>query len=340
LSDSQLRRLMQEIVQRFRLTPGSECAIEVDPRTIDAQRLGALKAMGFNRLSFGVQDFDPAVQKAVNRVQPAVQVFDLVAEARALDFDSINVDLIYGLPKQSTDSFKETLRQVVQLAPDRIALYAYAHLPTRFKPQRRIDSHVLPSAETKVAMLALSLQTLQNAGYVYIGMDHFAKPNDPLAVAKRQGRLHRNFQGYSTQPDCDLVACGVSSISKIGSVYAQNAKTLDEYYDLLDAGRLPTVRGLELNRDDIIRRGVIMALMCQGAVQYEAINLAFLVDFKKYFVKELQELAQMQTDGLVTTDVSGIQVTALGWYFVRGIAMVFDRYMQASLDRAKFSKIL
>jgi oxygen-independent coproporphyrinogen-3 oxidase len=340
LSDEQLRRLMKEINQRFRLMPGSEIAIEVDPRTINVQRLGALKEMGFNRLSFGVQDFDPGVQKSVNRVQPADQVFELVAQARAMDFESINVDLIYGLPKQNTVSFTETLRQVVVLSPDRIALYAYAHLPTRFKSQRRIDSQVLPSGTEKVAMLALSLQTLQDAGYVYIGMDHFAKPNDPLAVAKRQGRLHRNFQGYSTQPDCDLLACGVSSISKIGSVYAQNAKTLDEYYDLLDAGRLPTVRGLELSRDDIIRRGVIMALMCQGALQFEDINLAFLIDFKKYFAKEIEALGPLSDDGLLTINAQGLQVTALGWYFVRGIAMVFDRYTQTSLDRAKFSKIL
>lgn len=340
LTDAELSELMAAVRERFKLVPGGEFSIEVDPRTINEQRLFNLRQMGFNRLSFGVQDFDLAVQKSVNRVQPPEQVFDLVAKARTLGFDSINVDLIYGLPKQSVGTFAKTLEQVVALSPDRIALYAYAHLPARFKPQRRIDTDAIPSADSKVGMLAQSLAVLQAAGYVYIGMDHFAKPNDPLAVAKRHGRLHRNFQGYSTQPDCDLLAFGVSSISKIGPVYAQNAKTLEEYYDLLDAGQLPTVRGLPLTRDDIVRRGVIMALMCQGSVSYESINLAFLVDFKKYFKKEIEELQQFEQDGQVVLDESGISVTPLGWYFVRGIAMVFDKYMQASLDRAKFSKIL
>jgi oxygen-independent coproporphyrinogen-3 oxidase len=340
LSDAELSALLKAIRERFKLTPGGEFSIEVDPRTINAQRLSHLHEIGFSRLSFGVQDFDLAVQKSVNRVQPAEQVFELVAQSRAMGFDSINVDLIYGLPKQSVSTFDKTLEQVVALSPDRIALYAYAHLPARFKPQRRIDSAAIPSADSKVGMLAQSLATLQAAGYVYIGMDHFAKPEDPLAVAKRQGRLHRNFQGYSTQPDCDLLAFGVSSISKIGPVYAQNSKTLEEYYDLLDANLLPVVRGLELTRDDIVRRGVIMALMCQGSISYESINLAFLVDFKKYFKKEMEELAQFEQDGQVSLDESGITVTSLGWYFVRGIAMVFDKYMQASLDRAKFSKIL
>lgn len=340
LSDEELTALMTAIRERFKLVPGGEFSIEVDPRTINSERLSHLRKIGFNRLSFGVQDFDLAVQKSVNRVQPPEQVFELVAQSRALGFDSINVDLIYGLPKQSVATFDKTLEQVVALSPDRIALYAYAHLPARFKPQRRIDSEAIPSADSKVGMLAQSLAALQAAGYVYIGMDHFAKPNDPLAVAKRQGRLHRNFQGYSTQPDCDLLAFGVSSISKIGPVYAQNAKTLEDYYDLLDAGQLPVVRGLELTRDDIVRRGVIMALMCQGAIAYESINLAFLVDFKKYFKKEIEELAQFERDGQVTLDDCGVTVTPLGWYFVRGIAMVFDKYMQASLDRAKFSKIL
>ena len=340
LSDAELSALMTAIRARFKLVPGGEFSIEVDPRTINAERLSHLHDIGFNRLSFGVQDFDLAVQKSVNRVQAPEQVFELVAQSRALGFDSINVDLIYGLPKQSVSTFDKTLEQVVALSPDRIALYAYAHLPARFKPQRRIDTDAIPSADSKVGMLAQSLAALQAAGYVYIGMDHFAKPNDPLAIAKRQGRLHRNFQGYSTQPDCDLLAFGVSSISKIGPVYAQNSKTLEEYYDLLDADQLPVVRGLELTRDDIVRRGVIMSLMCQGSISYESINLAFLVDFKKYFKKEIEELAQFELDGQVNLDDAGITVTPLGWYFVRGIAMVFDKYMQASLDRAKFSKIL
>ncbi|MBX9817210.1 MAG: oxygen-independent coproporphyrinogen III oxidase, partial [Burkholderiaceae bacterium] len=272
LSDAELRELMGMLRRNFTLAPGGEYSIEVDPRTIDAQRLDTLAELGFNRLSFGVQDFDLAVQKAVHRVQPAEQVFALVEAARARGFESINVDLIYGLPQQSPESFDRTLAQVNQLRPDRIALYAYAHLPERFKPQRRIATVELPSAGAKVSMLSRSLAAFMGAGYVYVGMDHFALPEDSLAVAKRQGRLHRNFQGYSTQPDCDLIALGVSAIGRIGATYSQNAKTLDEYYDYLDQGRFPVVRGLAVTRDDLARRAVIMALMCQGQLQFESIN--------------------------------------------------------------------
>ncbi|TXG97582.1 MAG: oxygen-independent coproporphyrinogen III oxidase, partial [Rhodocyclaceae bacterium] len=236
LSDAELRDLMAMLRRSFVLVPGGEYSIEVDPRTVDRARLETLAALGFNRLSFGVQDFDPAVQKAVHRIQPAEQVFELVETARELGFESVNVDLIYGLPKQTPESFDRTLAQVNQLRPDRIALYAYAHLPERFKPQRRIIAAELPVAGSKVAMLSRSLSAFLDAGYVYVGMDHFALPDDALAVAKRQGRLHRNFQGYSTQPDCDLVALGVSAIGRIGATYSQNAKTLEEYYDFLDQG--------------------------------------------------------------------------------------------------------
>ena len=340
LSDDELRGLMDMLRKHFQLVPGGEYAIEVDPRTVDAGRLGALADMGFNRLSFGVQDFDPAVQKAVHRVQPAEQVFELVHAARARGFESINVDLIYGLPQQTPASFDRTLEQVVELRPDRIALYAYAHLPERFKPQRRIDTAQLPDASGKVSMLARSLVALMAAGYVYVGMDHFALPDDPLAVAKRQGRLHRNFQGYSTQPDHDLIALGVSSIGRLGATYSQNAKTLPEYYDALDHGRLPVVRGLALSRDDLIRRAVIMALMCQGQCLYESIDLAYLIDFKSYFAGELEVLRSMQDSGMVLLDDSGIQVTAMGWYFVRAVAMVFDRYLQTDRNRARFSRII
>jgi oxygen-independent coproporphyrinogen-3 oxidase len=232
------------------------------------------------------------------------------------------------------------LAQVNRLRPDRIALYAYAHLPERFKPQRRIHVEDLPAGAAKVAMLSRSLDVLTEAGYVYIGMDHFALPDDALAVAKRQGRLHRNFQGYSTQADCDLIALGVSSIGRIGSTYSQNAKTMEAYVDLLDQGHLPVVRGLALTRDDLIRRSVIMALMCQGHLQYEAINLAWLVDFKTLFAQELTQLEAMQAQGLVQLSESGIQVTAMGWFFVRGVAMVFDRYVQADRNRSRFSKII
>jgi len=340
LNDEELQGLMDMLRKHFQFVPGGEYAIEVDPRTVDAGRLGALAAMGFNRLSFGVQDFDPAVQKAVHRVQPAEQVFELVRAARERGFESINVDLIYGLPQQTPSSFDRTLEQVVELRPDRIALYGYAHLPERFKPQRRIDTAQLPSASAKVSMLARSLAALMGAGYVYVGMDHFALPDDPLAVAKRQGRLHRNFQGYSTQPDHDLIALGVSSIGRLGATYSQNAKTLPEYYDALDNGRFPVVRGLALSRDDLIRRAVIMALMCQGQCLYESIDLAYLIDFKRYFYSELEVLQSMQDSGMVLLEDSGIQVTAMGWYFVRAVAMVFDRYLQTDRNRARFSRII
>jgi oxygen-independent coproporphyrinogen-3 oxidase len=340
LSDGELRELMAMLRRSFTLAPGGEYSIEVDPRTVDAGRLATLAELGFNRLSFGVQDFDPVVQKAVHRTQPAEQVFALVASARQLGFESINVDLIYGLPQQTPESFDRTLAQVNELRPDRIALYAYAHLPERFKPQRRIITAELPNADAKLSMLSRSLAAFENAGYVYVGMDHFALPNDALAVAKRQGRLHRNFQGYSTQPDCDLLGLGVSAIGRVGATYSQNAKTLEEYYDHLDQGRLPVVRGLALTRDDLLRRAVIMALMCQGELQYESIDLAYLIDFKSYFAAELETLAGMEKQGLVEVSDTGIQVTAMGWFFVRGVAMVFDRHLQADRTRARFSKIL
>lgn len=340
LSDAELADMMAMLRRSFAFVPGGEYSIEVDPRTVTVERLQHLHALGFNRLSFGVQDFDPAVQKAVHRVQPAEQVFALVAAARSIGFESLNVDLIYGLPMQTPESFARTLTQVSQLRPDRIALYAYAHLPARFKPQRRIVSAELPSAADKLSMLSASLDAFSDSGYVYVGMDHFALPDDALAVAKRQGRLHRNFQGYSTQPDCDLIALGVSAIGRIGATYSQNAKTLDEYYDALDQGRLPIVRGLAVSRDDLVRRSVIMALMCQGRVQFESIELGHLIDFKSYFARELEKLADLASHGLVRVDDSGIEVTSSGWYLVRAIAMTFDRYIQVDQDRARFSKII
>ena len=340
LNDQELERLLAMLRESFNVVPGGETSIEIDPRTVTRARLQHVHRLGFNRLSFGVQDFEPAVQVAVHRIQPAWQVFDLVAASREIGFESVNVDLIYGLPRQSQETFARTLQQVCQLRPDRIALYAYAHLPERFKPQRRIDAQHLPSTADKVGMLSDALAVLMDAGYVYVGMDHFALPDDALAVAKRQGRLHRNFQGYSTQPDGDLIALGVSSIGRVGATYSQNAKTLDDYYDLLDQGRFPVVRGLALSRDDIVRRSIIMALMCQGAVLFESIELAHLVHFKSAFAAELERLEPLQSQGLVVVDDAGIQVTEMGWFFVRGIAMVFDRYLQADRDRARFSKII
>jgi len=340
LSDDELRELMSVLKRSFSFVAGGEYSVEVDPRTVNEQRLALLLELGFNRLSFGVQDFDPEVQKAVHRIQPAAQVFALVESARKMGFESVNVDLIYGLPKQTPESFDRTLKQVNDLRPDRIALYAYAHLPERFKPQRRILAAELPVASSKIAMLSQSMDALMAAGYVYVGMDHFALPDDALAVAKRQGRLHRNFQGYSTQPDCDLIGLGVSAIGRMGGTYSQNAKTMEEYVDMLDHGQMPIVKGLALSRDDLIRRAWIMAIMCQGHVQYDAFNEGWLIDAKKYFAPELSQLESLQDQGLVELSDSGLKVTPMGWYFVRGVAMVFDKYLQADRNRTRFSKII
>ncbi len=339
-SDEELAELMSILKRNFVFSPSGEYSIEVDPRTVNEQRLKHLAGLGFNRLSFGVQDFDPEVQKAVHRIQPAEQVFSLVEAARRYQFESVNVDLIYGLPMQTPESFKRTLAQVVELSPNRIALYGYAHLPERFKPQRRISEYELPAAADKISMLGSALKAFIDAGYVYVGMDHFALPDDDLAIAKRQGRLHRNFQGYSTQPDCDLISLGVSAIGRVGGTYSQNAKTIEEYYDHLNHGRFPVVRGLALSRDDIVRRAVIMAIMCQGALQYESIELAYMLDFKKYFADEMVALKALEKTDMLVLEEDGLQVTDTGWFFVRAVAMVFDKHLQTDRNRARFSKIL
>jgi oxygen-independent coproporphyrinogen-3 oxidase len=326
-SDEEIQELFNKLKEVFVLSPQGEYSIEVDPRTVDEKRLKKLREIGFNRLSFGIQDFNPEVQKAVNRIQPFDQVASLINEVHKDGYDSINIDLIYGLPLQKIETFNQTLDQVISLKPDRIALYAYAHLPERFKPQRRIDNNDIPTAKNKISMLCLAIQKFLKAGYVYVGMDHFALPTDNLAVAKRQGRLHRNFQGYSTQPDCDIIAFGVSAIGRVGANYNQNTKQLVDYYDYLNHGRFPIFKGLALSKDDIVRRAVIMEVMCQGRLDYESIELAYLIqNFKE---KDFVEL-----------DDSGIQVTEVGWFFVRAIAMIFDRYLQLDKNRTRFSKIL
>lgn len=338
LDDAELGELMALLHRSFAFVPGGERSIEIDPRTVDAQRLANLAALGFNRLSFGVQDFDPAVQQAVHRIQPAQQVFALMAAARGLGFESINVDLIYGLPRQNDASFERTLAQIRELRPDRIALYAYAHLPERFKPQRRIAAEELPDAAARVRMLASAIARLTEAGYVYIGMDHFALPDDPLAIAKKEGWLQRDFQGYGTRPEGDLIALGVSGIGRIGATYSQNAKSLDEYRDLLDQGRLPVVRGLALSRDDLLRREVIMALMCRGRLDFNAMGDAFAIDFRRYFAVEFAALGPLVANGLVRLSDHDLVVTEQGWFLVRAVAMVFDRYCRA--NRTRFSRVV
>ena len=340
LSDEELAQLMGLVRGAFRILPQCEVSIEVDPRTATRQRLRHLAEIGFNRVSFGVQDFDADVQSAVHRVQSFDSVQELVHEARALKFESINADLIYGLPRQTPESFSRTIAQVCALRPTRIALYAYAHLPQRFKPQRRIAPAELPTGEQRVQMLGNALAGFVASGYVYIGMDHFALPDDALAVAKRQGRLHRNFQGYTTQPDCDLIGLGVSAIGRVGATYSQNAKTLVEYEDALAQNELPVVRGLALTRDDLLRRSVIMGLMCQGRVEYESVELAHLINFRETFAPEFERLKPLQEMGLVEVGAQAIQVTATGWYFVRAVALTFDRYLQSDKVRERFSRII
>jgi oxygen-independent coproporphyrinogen-3 oxidase len=331
LSDAQMGELMDHLRRCFRFAPdhAGEYSIEVDPRTVSAGRVHSLRAQGFNRISLGVQDFDAGVQQAVNRIQPEEETRAIVAAARDAGFRSISIDLIYGLPKQTPATMATTLEKVVALAPDRIAVYHYAHLPHLFKPQRRILDADMPDSDAKLRMLQLCIERLGAAGYVYIGMDHFARPGDDLAIAQRQGRLHRNFQGYSTHADTDLVACGVSAIGAVGPTYSQNVKTLDAYYDALDRNELPVARGARMTMDDILRRTVIQKLMCQFELSICAIEQAFPVSFRQYFAAELAQLAALEQDGLVRTEGDWISVSAKGRLLIRNVCMVFDRYLAA-----------
>lgn len=340
LSDDQLKSLMQKIRESFDLAPGGEYSIEVDPRKVGEETVGVLAEIGFNRISLGVQDLDPQVQKAVNRIQSEEETLRVIRAARGNGFKSVSLDLIYGLPKQTVASFGRTLERVVAADPDRISIYNYAHLPALFKPQRRINEQDLPSPEAKLEILSLAIQRLTQAGYVYIGMDHFAKPNDELAVAQRQGRLHRNFQGYSTHAGCDLVGLGVSAIGQIGPTYSQNYRSLEPYYESLGQGRLPVMRGLELTADDLLRRAVIQALICHFELSVESVEIAYLVDFWRYFGRELKDLEDMARDGLVTLSDKWISVTPRGRLLVRNICMVFDKYLRADRERARYSKVI
>ncbi|AVZ80757.1 oxygen-independent coproporphyrinogen III oxidase [Zoogloeaceae bacteirum Par-f-2] len=340
LSHEELHQLMDSVRQHFTLLPNGEYSIEVDPRKVDFDTVELLSDLGFNRMSVGVQDFAHDVQVAVNRVQSFEETKLVVDAARATGFKSVSMDLIYGLPKQNIISFNRTLEQVLEISPDRISLYSYAHLPQLFKPQRRINSADMPTADTKLQILQLAIRRLTEAGYVYIGMDHFAKPDDELTVAQRQGRLHRNFQGYSTHAECDLLAFGVSAIAKVGPTYAQNVKTLDEYYDILDQDELPVLRGIELTADDLLRRAIIQALMCHFELSIESIQIAHLIDFKEYFAAELADLREMEKAGLLKIEDDWISVLPAGRLLVRGIAMVFDRYLRADRERARYSKVI
>jgi oxygen-independent coproporphyrinogen-3 oxidase len=339
LSREEMSALMSAIEARLARGARTEYSIEVDPRSAEPGRMAFLAALGFTRLSIGVQDFDPAVQKAVHRLQSVETTARVMAEARDHGIKSVNLDLIYGLPRQTLDSFNRTLDEVLELDPERIALYNYAHLPKVFKPQRRILEAELPSPEGKLQLMTLAIGRLTRAGYLYIGMDHFARPDDELAVAQTHGQLSRSFQGYSTQGG-DLLGLGLSSIGQIGPTYYQNLKELDRYYAALDAGRLPVLRGIELTPDDLVRRAVIQALMCHFRVSIESIELAHLVDFRKHFSQELKDLRRLADDGLVELQPDWIVVTPKGRLLVRAISMLFDRYLREARERASYSKVI
>jgi len=340
LARDEMSSLVGHLRGAFRFAPDAEVSIEVDPRKVDAATIAFLGSLGFNRISVGVQDFDPAVQKAVNRVQSEEETRTVIEAARANGFVSVNTDLIYGLPMQTVAGFSSTLDRVIALSPDRIALYSYAHVPHLFKPQRRIQLDDLPPPADKLAILALAIEKLGAAGYVYIGMDHFARPGDELARAQVGRKLHRNFQGYSTKPDCDLLAFGISAIGKVGRTYVQNVRTLDEYYDRLDARALPAFRGYLLTDDDLVRRDAIGRLMCDFDLPIPEFEKQHGVVFHRAFAAELLALAPLAADGLVEVTPTLIRVTARGRLLVRTVAMVFDRHLREARAAARYSKVI
>ena len=343
ISHDQMRELMAVTGRHFNLLDDDrgEYSIEIDPREADAETVGLLREIGFNRMSLGVQDFDERVQRAVNRLQSEAETLAVMQAARDQGFRSISLDLIYGLPFQSVESFARTLDRVIEGAsPDRLSVFNYAHLPERFKPQRRINAEELPPPEEKLEILRMAGEKLAAAGYVYIGMDHFAKPDDELAVAQREGSLYRNFQGYSTHADADLIGLGITSIGKVGPTYAQNVRTMEEYYARVDAGRLPVFRGVELTRDDRIRRDVIIRLACDFELELADVEARWEMDFDDYFATELRSLATMQADGLLTLDEGRIEVLPRGRLLIRNICMAFDAYLSPDLQRTNFSRVI
>jgi oxygen-independent coproporphyrinogen-3 oxidase len=341
LTMAQLAGLFEQLGKHFSVDRSErrEFSIEIDPRTLETHTLSTLADLGFNRLSLGVQDFDPRVQRAVNRQQSPEQIEQCMNQARALGYRSVSFDLIYGLPLQTVESFGQTLDTVVRMRPDRIAAYGYAHMPRLFKAQRAIRAEQLPDAETRLQLLALTVERLTDAGYVYIGMDHFALPDDDLAHAMRNGSLHRNFQGYSTHGDCDLIGLGVSAIGAVGDSYSQNRKDLSSYYAALDQGRLPVERGIALSVDDVLRREVIQRLMCKGELSKREIEGRYALDFGDYFANELVALNALATDDLVTSNADIIQVTERGRALLRTIAMVFDAHLPRAAS-TQFSKVI
>lgn len=344
LTLAQMGDLIDRLDARFGLSssPERDYAIEIDPREADVLTLRHLQSLGFNRVSLGVQDLDPQVQQAINRVQPRQLTETLMEEAHRLGFRSLNLDLIYGLPRQTAQSFARTLEQAIELNPARLSVFNYAHMPERFPPQRRIQEAELPSADEKLAMLQATITLLTDAGYVHIGMDHFARPDDSLALAQRQGTLTRNFQGYSSHAQCDLLGLGVSAISRIDDVYAQNPTDMTRYADALDAGRLPTQRGLHLTQDDLIRRSVIERLMCDMRLDMAAVSARFGIDAPAYFAAALARLAPAEHDGLIEWQDDTLVVTQRGRLLIRHLAMAFDARLPPDAPNAarRYSRIV
>lgn len=341
-SDYQLSYIMQMLRDNFNLydDDNGEYSMEIDPRTTDKARIAHLKKIGLNRISLGVQDFNEKVQKAVNRIQPYNITKSVIDAARENNFNSVNLDLIYGLPFQTLDTFKDTLEKTIELSPDRISLFNYAHLPSRFTPQKRILEQDLPKPEEKLQILKLSIETLTSSGYEFIGMDHFAKKDDELTIAQSNKTLYRNFQGYSTYAECDLVGLGVSAISQIGNSFSQNAYTVDQYTDFLDQGNLPIIKGIIVDRDDQLRKKIIMDLICNLKLNFNSIEEEFNIDFKDYFKNELRSLKDMQKDKLLTLDQNSITIFEQGRLLIRNICSTFDRYFQAKVTKDRHSRAI
>lgn len=342
LDMAQMQRLFEMLARHFDMQQSCsrEWGIEIDPRDVDAAYIRELSRLGFNRISVGIQDFDAAVQKAVNRVQSVAQTAEVLSAARDWGFTSASVDLIYGLPRQTLDGFDRTLDEVIALSPDRVAIYGYAHLPHLFKAQQRIDDGELPDAATRLALLGLAWEKLGAAGYVYIGMDHFARTDDELARAQREGTLQRNFQGYSTHGDCDIVGLGVSAIGRIADTYSQNARDLLSYYAALEAGQLPVKKGIELSRDDLVRRQLIGELMCHGTLDMREFGERHGLRFEAHFAQDLDRLQPLIDDGLVARHGDDIQVTPRGRPLLRNIAMCFDAYLGKSAATPRYSRTI
>lgn len=340
LNKAQISRLVGILRQHFHFNDDAELSIEIDPREIELDVLDHLRHEGFTRLSMGVQDFNKEVQRLVNREQDEAFIFALIQRARELGFTSTNIDLIYGLPKQTPESFAFTLKRVAELSPHRLSVFNYAHLPALFAAQRKIKESDLPSPEQKLDILQETISLLTGAGYQFIGMDHFARPDDELAIAQREGKLHRNFQGYTTQGDTDLLGLGVSAISMIGDCYAQNHKVLKQYYQQVDVQGIALWRGLALTRDDCIRRDVIKSLICNFKLDYAAIEKLWSVHFADYFAEDLRLLAPLEKDGLVSLSPQGIQVTAKGRLLIRNICMCFDIYLRRKARLQQFSRVI